>query len=282
MIGFIPKDSSGNNSLYQDINLLFCAYDGCDQKKRWGPGTIEYYKLFFAIEHDGYLQINNQIHPVKAGTGFIVPPNTVTVYQPKAEDQWRYFWITFDGLQVEPLLRRAGISINNPIFQINKSSDFQETFSQLFHSYENSATMDLKALSAFYSMLSMIIEENGVKENPAAPVDQKDMYVNEAIAFIRTNYFRPIQIHEIAEHVNIDRKYLYKLFKDKTTHSPKQYLLDIRLNRADELLINTAMSVLEVANSVGYTDQFLFSKTYRRKKGCSPSEYRKQHLTDAS
>ena len=56
--------------------------------------------------------------------------------------------------------------------------------------------------------------------------------------------------------------------------SPQQYLIDLRLRNARDLLISTDLSISEVARSVGYDDPLYFSRLYRKHYGLSPRESR--------
>jgi len=68
---------------------------------------------------------------------------------------------------------------------------------------------------------------------------------------------------------------LTKKFNTQIGISPKQYILNKRLEYAKELLVNTNASIFEIANSVGFPDQLYFSRIFKIKEKISPSEYRK-------
>ena len=88
---------------------------------------------------------------------------------------------------------------------------------------------------------------------------------------------KPLTIEEIAHRLNIDRTYLYTLFKKKTGLSPKEYLINYRLDTAASLMTERDKNISTAAYSVGYTDIFNFSKMFKRKFGVSPKEYKNQN-----
>ena len=63
--------------------------------------------------------------------------------------------------------------------------------------------------------------------------------MEEALRYIEANYAHSVNIQVIADHLNIERTYLYRLFKDITGVSPQEYLLDYRIRRACSLLKET-------------------------------------------
>ena len=72
--------------------------------------------------------------------------------------------------------------------------------------------------------------------------------------------------------------YISILFKDKTGHNFKDYLLDCRMKRAKELLAAGSQAA-EICENLGYSDYDYFSKSYKKYYGESPAEYRRRiHL----
>ena len=72
----------------------------------------------------------------------------------------------------------------------------------------------------------------------------------------------------------VHRSYLSSIFKDFHKISPKEYLLEVRMKRAKELLETTDQPIKIIAYSVGYLDPLHFSKAFRQYYDCSPSQYR--------
>ena len=83
-----------------------------------------------------------------------------------------------------------------------------------------------------------------------------------------------ISIRKIADELGVHRSYLSSIFKDFHKISPKEYLLEVRMNRAKELLETTNQPIKIIAYSVGYLDPLHFSKAFRQYYDCSPSQYR--------
>ena len=106
----------------------------------------------------------------------------------------------------------------------------------------------------------------------AEPADYADLAVN----CIRSEYTdEHLSVAGIAEKLNINRSYLCTVFKQHTGRSPQQYLLDVRLSHAAELMTLYGESITVAANSVGYHDICLFSEMFKKHFGVSPREYRK-------
>ena len=104
--------------------------------------------------------------------------------------------------------------------------------------------------------------------------EKKSNYVEEALKYIEGRYCDSITVQDIADHLNMNRSYLHRLFKSFTGVSIQSYLLDYRIRQACILLQNTSLSVRSVAHTVTYADPLYFTRIFYQKMGISPREYR--------
>ena len=77
----------------------------------------------------------------------------------------------------------------------------------------------------------------------------------------------------MAKSVGVTRSHLYRVFMLNVGQSPIDYLTEYRINEACKLLRAGNLSIAEVAISVGFFDQFYFSRVFKRAKGVPPSKY---------
>ena len=98
-------------------------------------------------------------------------------------------------------------------------------------------------------------------------------YVINAIKYIQFNYSHDISIDDIAKAVGVSRSHLYRVFMSNVGQSPIDYLTSYRISEACFLLKNSQLSIAEIAVSVGFFDQFYFSRVFKKSKGVPPSKY---------
>jgi len=96
----------------------------------------------------------------------------------------------------------------------------------------------------------------------------------EAAALMEANIEEPLSLDEIAALVGVSRRQIERLFKRYVGQVPTKYYLDMRLRRARELLLQTAMSIMEIAVACGFQSPPHFSKCYRSLFGHTPSAER--------
>ena len=87
---------------------------------------------------------------------------------------------------------------------------------------------------------------------------------------------RELSVKVLADFVYLTPTYLSNLFKKSTGYTIGQYLLDIRIEAAKQLLRNPEYKLYQVATMVGYEDSNYFTKIFKKKTDMTPSEYRKK------
>ena len=99
--------------------------------------------------------------------------------------------------------------------------------------------------------------------------------IRHAKKYIRTHYAYPLSLEEVSHQVGFNPAYFSALFKKETGQNFSEYLMEVRIKVAKQLLADTNKSLLDVAESVGYNDLKYFSKLFKKVTCLSPSEYRK-------
>jgi transcriptional regulator GlxA family with amidase domain len=94
---------------------------------------------------------------------------------------------------------------------------------------------------------------------------------SRAIALMSGNTENPLAHSTLAKEVGISTRQLERLFRKYLNTSPKVYYLDLRLEKARTLLLQTDMSISEISVACGFNSTSHFSKCYRRNFGVSPS-----------
>lgn len=105
-----------------------------------------------------------------------------------------------------------------------------------------------------------------LKKNHLATIETAKQYINE-------NFTQDISLSALADHCHVSAFHFSRIFKSFTSHSPYQYLQEIRLKNA-ELLLKTNMPVADIAFSSGFNSIDYFSSAFKKKYNLAPSAYR--------
>ena len=226
----------------------------------------------------GTFKINDEVYNLKQGDIFILLKGMNVEYIASIDEPWEYYWIGFSGSKANECLKRTAIieSYAASCKEDSKIPHIILNMCEISKTYNPSCSDDILLLKELYSLLYTLIEEF------PRPFEYKDKelhaYIQEAINFINSNYMNSITVNEIANHVNLSRSYLYKMFIKNLKVSPQKYLINLRMYNATLLLKNTKIPIGEVASKVGYSDSLLFSKTFSKYFSMSPLNYRNNQL----
>ena len=101
--------------------------------------------------------------------------------------------------------------------------------------------------------------------------------LTQAVMLMEANIEEPLTTDEIAQHVCVSRRQLERIFKQYLNRVPSQYYLELRLNKARQMLMQTSKSIIQIGLSCGFSSGPHFSSAYRNFFGTTPREDRNQH-----
>lgn len=123
-------------------------------------------------------------------------------------------------------------------------------------------------------------EVEEIKESLPEPIlSREERGIQKAIEYINKNYMQPISLKDVAKEVYFSEFYFSKLFKKKTNKSFTDYLVQVRMEKALELLKSREYKVYEISKLVGYESNY-FVKVFRNYTGYTPKEYAR-HLENS-
>ncbi len=103
------------------------------------------------------------------------------------------------------------------------------------------------------------------------------LLAQKAARYMEENYADPtLSAESVCAYLHVSRSYFFEVFKKETGRSFVQYLTDVRMERATELLRDPDMKTLSVAYAVGYEEPNYFSHVFKRRFGVTPARYRRQ------
>lgn len=127
-----------------------------------------------------------------------------------------------------------------------------------------------------YDLISrgILMEILGIVQRELAGGDLSSSRKNLALRiqqYIVQHYREPLLLDELAQHVDRTPTYVSTVFKEVIGRTPIQYLHEVRISAARELLLTTGMTIREIAESLGYCDQTYFNHMYKKVVGHPPS-----------
>ena len=110
------------------------------------------------------------------------------------------------------------------------------------------------------------------------PEDQEERLITRITRFLQAHLAEELSLNVLAEEFHLSAQYVSQLFKNEIGVGFLAYLTSIRMEKAKKLLVSTQLSVAEVAERVGYADYRVFTKSFKKVEGVTPSQYRREFL----
>ena len=259
---------------FKEFYLCFCGYAKCNPLHSFGPAVRPNYIIHYILEGKGIYQVGEQKYELSQNQGFLIEPETLTFYQATLDISL----IGFGGARARQMLHDIGLNSSQLIFQCTYGNDLKQIILDMLKHTQSTTSNIYYLQGKLYEFFSVLSRDAAIETAPA--ISQESNYILEAISFIRNNYSRGVSVADVAAHLNINRSYLYTLFKNTLDISPKNFLTNFRISRAREQLILTDYSVEYIAHSCGYHDTLVFSKAFKSIIGFTPREYRKRNRTE--
>jgi AraC-like DNA-binding protein len=168
---------------------------------------------------------------------------------------------------------------NHVIFEhLIKDDRLFEMMKEIFSSHNRTDEVSqLEITGRTYLMIAYLIREHSTKnlsEISQRRYLEKLEKVNKAIQYIEKNFTENLTTESLSHMVHLSEGYFCHLFKEVTGRSSKDYILGLRIKKAEKLLASSGMSVTEVCYTCGFSDPNYFSRIFKQRTGKQPSEYR--------
>ena len=99
-------------------------------------------------------------------------------------------------------------------------------------------------------------------------------------SYIDENLASRLRVGDLADIVHLSGGHFFRAFRRSFDESPRAYILRLRMQRCQELLLSSHHSLAQIAHEIGMCDQAHFSRTFRRVVGCNPKAWRRQFTSD--
>jgi AraC-like DNA-binding protein len=139
-------------------------------------------------------------------------------------------------------------------------------------------TQAARSAEAVHAILTLLAIDAARYAGPIGPASlSARRVVAEVFAHINDNIAAPISLREIANAVNFSPAYLTDLVKRETGRPIVSWIIELRLQRADQLLSQTDLPISQIAASVGYGDANSFGRAFTKRRGVSPWQWRRRY-----
>ena len=229
-------------------------------------GREDYYLMYI---ENGKLELWREGRFVTAAAGNIVifPPRHHYRYRFDGKEPLSYLWVHFTGSYAARFLAECGLDPLPCYYPTEINSKIVSYFTRMFDIFESGDILRSQRISSSLEQLLLTVAMS-------VRADQQGRTLERSLEFIHSSYDREIKIPQLAKMEFLSNSRYISVFKERFGMSPSEYIINLRMNVACQLLKSTDMTVKQIAAAVGYSDPHFFSKLFKKKTGASPREYR--------
>ncbi len=238
--------------------------------------TLSSHAVIYIAEGEGYFEdAHTKRHEVKTGSIFYLYPNRWHNFDPKPGTVWTECWALFDGAKAEELFGEI-LPKGLPIRNLEPSKPLFDAYRRLceLRSCKGRFAGEQSLFLLHFILIDAFLRMNGILDEANESAVEKAKDAIRLAAESKSSF----DFKRFAEREGLGYEKLRKQFAKETGLSPLNYLMELRMEKAVEMLIQPNSTVKEIAVSLGFEDPYYFSRLFKRRKGSSPEAFRKTLL----
>ncbi len=257
-----------------DFKGVYCIDAGCCESlsdniiDKAYKISKSYFTLLIIAEGKGVVSFNGKTVNVKNGDVLFVPPCNSYANESVKDGDYRYFWFSFEGGEIISYLKSKSFYKECEVINSNFFDKICLSITKFLLENTQETVNEEKFNHLFFEMLEYLSNVLIVKK-------REEDYIDKIFELINDNYENSsFNIKAISDSLHLSHSWLCALFKSKTKHTMQQWLINVRLNKAKELLVDTDLSVSNIAYLCGFNDALYFSTSFKKMYSMSPTCYR--------
>lgn len=244
---------------------IYIGFAADPKVTRYGPAIRNQTIIHYCLSGTGYFNQNK----ISAGQGFIIHPGDHEEYHPDEKDPWAFVWIILSGPNSDSITEFFDEDPVTHLFRYGYVHEMCMIAKEL-QIRSDEVTQGLESMELLIRILNCHFKDS---DNQKA---QKNAlaYAQYAKNYIDSNYHSKITVSQLTQKLGISQPYLYRIFKEEYQVSPKQYLTNLRVEKAKYYLLNTNMTITQIGHLIGYEDVLAFSSFFADQTNLSPLRFR--------
>jgi AraC-like DNA-binding protein len=239
-------------------------------RHKHGPDQFE---VLYIKDGEGLFFNGEALRPFSAGSLILVPPETHHQLQPeRLEDPLMYYSLILETRDsgIREILHNLTPRYNPMDIGLPWHPFFEEMALRHLNPHP------LMSEAGYHRILSLLfelpaLEQRSVKREPD---EARNQHLTNALEYIEQHLYQSMTLKELCQEIKISEEYLIRLFRRHLQTTPMKHLSDKRISAAKALLEETDLSIKEISWKLKFTDQYHFSRVFKKTTGKTPSDFR--------
>jgi len=235
--------------------------------------VLDEFQLLFVVKGSGFFQSASvQKTKIETGSMIMLFPQEWHNYSFSKETGWDEFWVGFNGDHARSIVQQGFFRKEEPIFKLGINDEFVSLYRQIisYAEQENQAYQQIISGIVRHMLGLLYYKSRNIVVSNKSVVDK----INQARIVMRENVSSPQAPEDIASQLGVSYSWFRKAFKKYTGISPAQFQMNLRLQHAKDMLMNSDKSITEIAYELNFESTGQFSTFFKHKTGTTPKEFR--------
>lgn len=274
--GFLMKDAITRQIYITDIGYYPKAHQHYVER----PSGINQHIIIYCVEGSGWVTINKKKMDISPSHFIVIPAHTPHKYGAVEADPWTIYWVHFKGDIATYVVNLITENSQNYLPYLSYNENRIKLFEEICFNLEKGYSADnLRYVNMiFYHFLSSLLYEE--KYNEAEKHRDKDP-ITLTIEMMQKNLHANLTLNDFAKFSHLSVSHFSSMFRVRTGFSPVEYFNHLKIQHSCQALAFTGKAIKEIADDLGFSDQYYFSRIFSRFMGIPPSEYRNRNKAAA-
>lgn len=256
---------------FSDFNVTVLNGDATVVIDHWNSFGVRhkdgYSRLYYVRHGRGEVEIENKTIVLRRGMTILLPAGSPLLLHPSPGLD--HIWVHFNGTAP------SGI----PLFDLVRPGRFYLEYSPPIETYFSQMPLDREKMT----LLEILQRESLVKlilipflEKAESRFDNSEEWLYDILEILNRRLGQPVTVAELARSIGCHPTYLSNAFSRKFGLGPKAYLMEKRIEKAQQLLWHSLLSLKEIGRLCGFGDTYYFHRCFKGATGLTPGEYRRK------
>ena len=249
-----------------------------------------FFELVYILTGTGIQWINNHKFPYHDGHLFMITPGDIHAFD--IHTKTKFVYIKFNDIYIhsavfgadniqrlEFILQHANHQPGCILRNITDKLLVKPMIEAIIREYTNKHLYSTEIITQLINTIIIVVARNVAMFLPEKLDENSTEMSLNILQYIQSNIYHPdkIKAKAISQHFGISPNYLGRYFKKQTNETMQQYILNYKMKMIESRLLHTDMRINEIVEELGFTDESHLNRLFRKYKGISPTEFRKQN-----
>lgn len=264
-------------SAFAKTNLIYLQEIGeleAQQPHTSKREDLSSFLFFTVISGSGKLKYGGEEYMLSAGNCAFLDCKK-SYFHHSSENLWKLKWAHFYGPNMNGIYEKYVERGGRPCFQGDNFNAYNKILTEIYNIASSDIYIkDMKIYEKLTALLVLLMEEswNPDSNNCSSSRKQNLQNVKE---YLDRHFSEKITLDQLSEIFYINKYYLSRIFKDQFGSTINNYIFQLRITHAKQLLRFTNLSIDKICQQCGMNDANYFSRAFKKIEGISPSEFRK-------